>query len=30
VDKCYRELNRLQNLKLRLSLYGLMGKVFKW
>ena len=30
VDKCSRELNRLKNLKLRLSLYGVMGKVFKW
>ena len=29
VNKCYKELNRLQNLKLRLSLYGVMGKVFK-
>ncbi|WP_423126368.1 polyprenyl synthetase family protein [Gaoshiqia sp. Z1-71] len=28
VDKCYRELDRLQNLKLKLSLYGLMGKIF--
>ncbi|WP_372776437.1 polyprenyl synthetase family protein [Mangrovibacterium sp.] len=29
VEKCYRELDRLQNLKLRLSLYGLLGKLFK-
>lgn len=29
VQKCYAELDKLQNLKLRLSLYGLMGKVFK-
>lgn len=28
VDKCYRELDRLQNLKLKLSLYGVMGKIF--
>lgn len=29
IRKCYAELEKLQNLKLRLSLYGLMGKVFK-
>ncbi len=29
VRKCYSELDKLQNLKLRLSLYGVMGKVFK-
>ncbi|SFF76423.1 Geranylgeranyl pyrophosphate synthase [Sunxiuqinia elliptica] len=28
VNKCYHELDRLQNLKLRLSLYGVMGKIF--
>ena len=28
-DKCYRILDNLQNQKLRLSLYGVMGKVFK-
>ena len=28
VDKCYRELDQLQNLKLKLSLYGVMGKIF--
>jgi len=28
VDKCYQELDQLQNLKLKLSLYGVMGKVF--
>lgn len=28
VDKCYRELGQLQNLKLKLSLYGVMGKIF--
>ncbi len=27
--KCYNELDKLQNRKLRLSLYGVMGKVFK-
>lgn len=27
--KCYAELDKLQNMKMRLSLYGLMGKVFK-
>lgn len=30
VQKCYTELDHLQNLKLRLSLYGVMGKVFKF
>jgi len=29
VQKCYAELNKLENRKLRLSLYGVMGKVFK-
>ncbi|VAW16808.1 Geranylgeranyl diphosphate synthase [hydrothermal vent metagenome] len=29
VGKCYSELDKLQNLKLRLSLYNVMGKVFK-
>ena len=29
VFKCYTELENLQNIKLRLGLYGLMGKVFK-
>lgn len=29
VQKCYTELDKLQNRKLRLSLYGVMGKVFK-
>ncbi len=29
VQKCYAELDKLQNKKLRLSLYGVMGKVFK-
>lgn len=29
VRKCYDNLDELQNLKLRLSLYGVMGKVFK-
>jgi geranylgeranyl pyrophosphate synthase len=29
IGKCHSELNKLQNQKLRLSLYGLMGKVFK-
>lgn len=29
IQKCYAELEKLQNLKLRLSLYGLLGKVFK-
>ena len=28
VDKCYRELDQLQNLKLKLGLYGVMGKIF--
>lgn len=28
VDKCYNELDQLQNLKLKLSLYGVMGKIF--
>ena len=28
VDKCYQELDQLQNLKLKLSLYGVMGKIF--
>ncbi len=27
--KCYAELDNLENLKLRLSLYGIMGKLFK-
>ncbi|MCA1758528.1 MAG: polyprenyl synthetase family protein, partial [Bacteroidales bacterium] len=29
IAKCYAGLDRLQNLKLRLGLYGIMGKVFK-
>ena len=29
INKCYAALDLLQNLKLRLSLYGIMGKVFK-
>ncbi len=29
IRKCHTELDKLQNLKLRLSLYGVMGKVFK-
>lgn len=29
VEKCYQELDQLQNLKLKLSLYGLMGKIFQ-
>ena len=29
VQKCYAELDKLQNQKLRLGLYGIMGKVFK-
>lgn len=29
VEKCHTELDKLQNLKLRLCLYGVMGKVFK-
>jgi geranylgeranyl pyrophosphate synthase len=29
IQKCYRQLDKLQNRKLRLSLYGVMGKVFK-
>jgi hypothetical protein len=29
VEKCHAELDKLQNLKLRLCLYGVMGKVFK-
>lgn len=28
VNKCYKELDQLQNLKLKLSLYGVMGKIF--
>ncbi len=28
IDKCYLELDKLQNLRLRLSLYGVMGKIF--
>ncbi|MGQ8336548.1 polyprenyl synthetase family protein [Sunxiuqinia sp. A32] len=28
VDKCYHELDQLENLKLKLSLYGVMGKIF--
>ncbi len=28
-QKCYAELDKLQNAKLRLSLYGVLGKVFK-
>ena len=28
VNKCYHELDQLQNLKLKLSLYGVMGKIF--
>ncbi|MDO9153363.1 MAG: polyprenyl synthetase family protein [Paludibacter sp.] len=29
VQKCYAELDKLQNAKLRLSLYGVLGKIFK-
>ena len=29
VLKCYAELDKLQNAKLRLSLYGVLGKIFK-
>lgn len=29
VQKCYNTLNKLQNQRLRLALYGVMGKVFK-
>ena len=29
VDNCYSELDKLENSKLRLSLYGVMGKIFK-
>ena len=29
IAKCYAELDLLKNMKLRLSLYGIMGKVFK-
>lgn len=29
VSKCYKELDKLQNQKLRLSLYSVVGKVFK-
>jgi geranylgeranyl diphosphate synthase, type II len=29
VDECYAELDNLQNQKVRLGLYGVMGKVFK-
>lgn len=29
VQKCYAELDKLQNKKLRLSLYGILGKIFK-
>jgi geranylgeranyl pyrophosphate synthase len=29
VRKCYAELDKLQNAKLRLSLYGVLGKIFK-
>uniref|UniRef100_UPI0032174F56 polyprenyl synthetase family protein n=1 Tax=uncultured Draconibacterium sp. TaxID=1573823 RepID=UPI0032174F56 len=29
VQKCYAELDKLQNAKLRLSLYGILGKLFK-
>lgn len=29
VDKCYAELDKLQNQKMRLGLYSIMGKVFK-
>ncbi len=29
IDKCYLELDNLQNQKLRLGLYGVMGKVYK-
>ena len=29
VVKCYTELDKLQNKKLRLSLYGILGKIFK-
>lgn len=29
IQKCYAELDKLQNAKLRLSLYGVLGKIFK-
>jgi hypothetical protein len=29
VDKCFTELDNLQNQKMRLGLYSVMGKVFK-
>jgi geranylgeranyl diphosphate synthase type II len=29
VEKCYSELDKLENAKLRLSLYGVLGKLFK-
>jgi len=29
IHKCYTELENIENVKLRLSLYGVMGKVFK-
>lgn len=29
VQRCYDELDKLSNLKLRLSLYGVLGKIFK-
>jgi geranylgeranyl pyrophosphate synthase len=29
LEKCYSELDKLQNAKLRLSLYGVLGKIFK-
>ena len=29
VERCYSELDKLQNAKLRLSLYGVIGKLFK-
>ncbi len=29
IDNCYAELDKLENSKLRLSLYGVMGKIFK-
>ncbi|MCF6358079.1 MAG: polyprenyl synthetase family protein, partial [Draconibacterium sp.] len=29
VEKCYSKLDKLQNAKLRLSLYGILGKLFK-
>ena len=29
IDNCYAELDKLENSRMRLSLYGVMGKIFK-